>query len=743
MSYKKVLIILLTFSLMFVFYGCTKDRGTTDVAKNITTYKEIILNDVLEAKNILSVGLDINNQPVLFILGKDSRKYIVLDENGAVKKEINTDFSGRPNVFTFDKNNNMYILADKPELNENREITSISKKLLFYDNESDSITENNVIGQLNDTTARSIEDTTRKIKVDSKGNIYALKLGGSIEVFDSNLNIKKVLDSTPYWDIEMDEEDNILALKYGRDDNILDKIDTNNYKTIWSKEYSYTDEPNKIYYNKNTKNLYGINAGWVARYDSKGNLTSRILNTGELSEIDMILDFMVDNSEEIYLLADCQDSYKLIKYIESKSETMANTGTEEEEKTEITVELTRDYDNLFTKAARKFEEINPDIKVTVNLYPDLDEYQYSDKLNTEIMAGKGPDILYLRPWDYIRTYIEKGILVNLDEVIEKDSEFIIKDYNTHIIDNARYKDELYTMPINYYQFYTFVLNEKLLDEKGINLDNNLNWKDVYALSKKLNENSLEQIYVLPKIDDWTLYELILLQDIDYYLNWNKKEAKFNSKEFIETLELMRSIKEDNILHPDLLWYEIMNATNYGEIKDLSNIAIYLGQTHSYGYIQGLGSFYDGFTAVSAPKGEYTGNRLYYSDFLAINSNSQHKEEVWEFIKFIITEEAQTFDERIIQGTFRINNNASQKQIDRMFEYQEKNKSYMEKNKSYFANEEDIEKLNRVIGNLNKPKTSEPLYDVIKEEVDRFLNGEKSAEEVAERLQNKADIYLNE
>ncbi|WP_352419677.1 extracellular solute-binding protein [Proteiniborus sp.] len=742
MGYKKVLIILLTLSLMFVFYGCTKENKTTDVAKDIKTYKEVILSEALEVENILDVCLNNNNDLVLSIIGKDSRKYVVLDENGDVNKEINTDFSGRPNIFTFDKNNNMYILADKPELNENREITSISKKLLFYDNESDSITEDNVIGQLNDTAARSIEDTTRKIKVDSKGNIYALKLGGSIEVFDSNLNIKKVLDSTPYWDIEMDEEDNLLALKYGRDENKLDKIDTNSYKTIWSKEYSYTDGPNKIYYNKNTKNLYGINAGWVAKYDSKGDLTSRILNTGELSDIDMILDFMVDNSEEIYLTADSQDGYKLIKYIESNSETVANTGVEDE-KTEIIVELTRDYDNLFTKAAKRFGEINPDIKVTVNLYPDLDEYQYSDKLNTEIMAGKGPDILYLRPWNFIRTYIEKGILVNLDEVIEKDNEFNIEGYNTHIIDNSRYNDELYTMPINYYQFYTFVLNEKLLEEKGITLDDNLTWKDVYALSEKLNENSNEQIYVLPKMDDWSLNELILMQDIDHYLDLDKKEAKFNTEEFIEALELMKSIKEDNIMHPDLLWYEIMNATNYGEIKDLSNIAIYLGQTHSYAYIQGLGSFYDGFTAVSAPKGEYTGDRLYYSDYLAINSNSQHKEEVWEFIKFIITEEAQTFDDRIIQGTFRINNNASQKQIDGMFEYQNKYPDQMEKDKSYFANEEDIDELNRIIGNLNKPKTSEPIYDVIQEEVNRFLSGEKSAEEVAEQLQNKADIYLHE
>lgn len=53
---------------------------------------------------------------------------------------------------------------------------------------------------------------TIKIEADSKGNIYVLKLNGSIEVFDDSFNSKKVLDSIAYKDIEIDEEDNLLAL---------------------------------------------------------------------------------------------------------------------------------------------------------------------------------------------------------------------------------------------------------------------------------------------------------------------------------------------------------------------------------------------------------------------------------------------------------------------------------------------------------------------------------------------------
>ncbi|SDY97749.1 ABC-type glycerol-3-phosphate transport system, substrate-binding protein [Proteiniborus ethanoligenes] len=741
MKPKKVIIILLVLLLIVTLYGCTTENKTAGVNKNTeVTYREIILNDVLEAEHITNIGLNKNNELIAYIAG-DSRKYVVLDENTEAKKEVNIDFDGRASIFTLDNSNNMYILSEIPETNENKDIVKISKKLFSYNNGSNSITENNVIGELTDTTARSTEEITKKIRIDSKGNIYALKLGGKIEVFDSKFNSKKILDSTLYTDIDIDEEDNLLAIRRNIEERVLDKIDTSNYKIILSKEYDYNDLPRSIYYNKNTKSLYGISTGWIVKYDSNGNMVKRLLNTGELSDIEFIFDFVVDDSEEIYITADAEGSYKLIKYTTSSSET--EIGTEKHDRRiEITIELTQDYGNKITKAAKKFGEKNPDVKVTVNLYPDLDWGQYNDKLNAELIAGKGPDILYLRGGEPIRTYMEKGMLVNLDEMIENDSEFNIEDYNTHIIDNSRYKDKLYTMPIDYYYFYCFVLNQELLDEKGVDVGEDLIWKDIYALSKKLNENSTEQIYVLPKIDDYMLFNWMVLSDLDYYIDWDKKEAKFNSEEFIEALKLFKAIKEDNVMHPNLEWIDIANDMHNDE--DLKNIAMYTGQTHAYHYIRSIGSVFNGFNAISVPKGEYTGNREYGSEFLAINANSKHKELVWEFIKFMMTEEMQTIDSYIFQVHFHINNNASKRQIDELvFEEQEKNKEYLEKQGKYFATEGDVERLNKIIGNLNKPSMSEPFETIIYEEAQPFFNGEKTAEELAKQLQNKAEIYLNE
>ncbi|MGF7058759.1 extracellular solute-binding protein [Brassicibacter mesophilus] len=727
-----ILLLILILLLIITSYGCTGKKEALDTNGNNLSYKEAILSDALGIDYVSAININNKNELVLCTEG-DNTKYIVLNEKGEVQKEITLDFDGRADLFTINSEDNIYILSELSRKNENDDMVGLDTELLYYNNEGNSINEDSIIAQSSDNTARTVQDRTVKVEADSKGNIYELKSNGSIEVYDNNLKSKKIIGSVQYWDIQIDEEDNLFALHK----NTLEKIDTSSYKTIWSKEYKNTDAPGSIYYNRNTRSLYGENSNWILKYDLEGNMTNRILSTGELSTIEYIIDFTVDNNEEIYVIGENQDKYNLIKYIKSEEE--IEERQDEEEKTEITIELLKDWGNIFGVAARKFEEQYPNIKVTIKRNPDLDKEQYREKLNTELMAGRGTDILLLSSEDSLITYIEKGILVDLDDMIEKDTDFNIDDYNKNIIDLTRYKEKLYTMPINYHKFYISVLNTKLLDEKGISLDDTMTWRDLYNLSRKLNKNSKEKIYVLPKVQEDILFEQIILQDVGYYLDKDKKEARFNSKEFIDTLELFKDIKEDDIMHPELTWYRIFQEFDRLE-TELNKIAIILEEINEYYYINYSGAYFnDSFKAVSAPKGEYTGNRLFYSDFLSINTNSKHKEEAWEFIKFVLTEEVQKRDE----GRIHINNEANKKQISEMFEQQEKTKNALKKSNLYFIKEEDIKEMNRIIGNLNKVRVNDSFYTIIYDEIQPFIKGEKTAEETAKMIQNKAEIYLLE
>lgn len=79
MRYKKLIITLLVLLLMIIFYGCTHDNKTADVNKDAkASYREVILNDALEAEHITNIYLNKNNELVAYI-AVESGKYVVLD----------------------------------------------------------------------------------------------------------------------------------------------------------------------------------------------------------------------------------------------------------------------------------------------------------------------------------------------------------------------------------------------------------------------------------------------------------------------------------------------------------------------------------------------------------------------------------------------------------------------------------------------------------------------------------------
>ena len=65
-------------------------------------------------------------------------------------------------------------------------------------------------------------------------------------------------------------------------------------------------------------------------------------------------------------------------------------------------------------------------------------------LNTELMAGQGPDVLFLDNLD-IDNYYEKGILENITDIVNNNESSLF----TNIIDSYRRDDILYCVPTSF------------------------------------------------------------------------------------------------------------------------------------------------------------------------------------------------------------------------------------------------------------------------------------------------------
>jgi ABC-type glycerol-3-phosphate transport system substrate-binding protein len=240
---------------------------------------------------------------------------------------------------------------------------------------------------------------------------------------------------------------------------------------------------------------------------------------------------------------------------------------------------------------------------------------------------------------------------------------------------------------------------------------------------------------------------MVVSDIDYYLGVNDKKVKFNTQEFIDILNLCKNIKTSNLAHPQIGYEE------FPESPSRENIAFFLNQTISqYEDILGFNNVFNSdWKILSMPKGEHDKTTKIYGNFCGINSNSKYKDEAWEFIKFLLSEKIQAFNNPLngIDG-IPMNNKARKilalSTIEDQKKYkQNKPERFMEKN-LYLITAADINTIDSIANNIGKysyNRTDKEITKIIGEQLDLFLEDEISAEETAKRIQNKIEIMINE
>ncbi len=729
---SRAMLIALVIVLVCLLSGCKggKEASNDQVVEDSFMYQEIILSDLLGIKNFNSINL--SHKDEIGVYNYDKAELSILGKNEEKAEKIELGRGGR-NLFAFSENDDIYMLTQEYERNGDNEIIKIKRQLHIYSQENEEIAYESEIKEIGNS--ENVKDEIiRKIKIDSRGNIYTLKLNGSIEIFDEKLNSLNKLEKDTYWDMDLDENDNLITLRYTKTyEKILEGMDTKKYSVIWQKEYPKEQGPYMIYYNKDTKTLYGLNRSIISKYDVEKDAISKLLDYSKLSAVEYVDAIAVDKDEVIYVCGSFKDESKLFQYIKTDEKTAAANDI----KKEINFEA-RDYVNYFSNAAKQFEKENPQIKVNVTNIVDIPYEEYSERLNTELMVGKGPDIICGFGY-YTKDYMDKGLMVNMDEMIKTDEEFHINDYYSSVIDGSRYNDCLYTLPLTYL-FDCFVANEKLLEEKGIEISDDWTWKDFYDIAQKINEGPSDTEYFLfPQlINSWLPLNLMIFQDIDYYVDKDKKIARFNTPEFIDVLKMYESIKEQGLIHPDIEESSLIQSP--GSI-DASNILFYYnsGTSINYGASDWLGEiFKNGFRILPVPKGIHTGTRYFEGQNLYINKSTKYKDECWEFIKYLLSEEMQK--QLAERNDYVINKKAEDYALKNLRDYQLQNPKQFK----HIIKDEEVEQLRNVINNgLNTSRFYDELGTIIEEEIRDFMDNKKSAEETAKGIQNKVQLYLNE
>lgn len=250
------------------------------------------------------------------------------------------------------------------------------------------------------------------------------------------------------------------------------------------------------------------------------------------------------------------------------------------------------------------------------------------KISTEIMAGKGPDIISLNQKLPFEKLIDNGSFADIDELAELyKSDIDFDDYNSTIMDCGIYNGKRYIIPIAYCP-NILITTQEILDKYNLG-NTNFSFKEL-----EIRLSDKDHSYALFGNKDET-YKFFLSY-VNEYVDFYNKTTEFSSDEFTESLDYIgKMIRNDNSRKEGTTWDIIGNYLF--RTSQLSFDGSMMSTLNSYFYIYNNNS-----TPVIIPNYNKKVNAVsaFVQCGIALNNNSNNKEKALAFIQYVLSYDIQ-------------------------------------------------------------------------------------------------------
>lgn len=477
--------------------------------------------------------------------------------------------------------------------------------------------------------------------------------------------------------------------------------------------------------------------GGIIQYDIEADQISILIEEDELIELldirnKPIIHLAVDTDSRIMLCTrNVEKSIDELFFI-SKGE-----GSDEDQQKQLLKVYSLKDNSMIRQSLQLYEENNPNVSVEYRVgYTGTDGITVSDairNLNTEIMAGTGPDVLVLDslPWE---EYVDKGILENISDIVEKNKDNLFEN----VIDSCNQND-LYILPTTFTIPFIIGNEEVIAAQDTTELIECLNCqeKDIPVMAKGNFSTAAIDLFVTSGIGS---DELQVSEVTQYYLD-------------MDVLKHLCGIDSG-----DLEQYSLqMKAQMYPYLYSTVGLDIYMNRAqsgittvaYSDNYIE-MKSAAEEKKLNFAPLNLNNGNSFIPSEILGISAMSAEKNLAKDFMAFYISQNVQDMN---TMG-FSINRQSMKKGFAITAESKEYSILYDDGTntdledakglKLYTLTEKNFEKIITLVETLDSPVIVDVLVlENIMEQADRVLFYGVNAEIAAEEVCNEMSLYLNE
>lgn len=404
--------------------------------------------------------------------------------------------------------------------------------------------------------------------------------------------------------------------------------------------------------------------------------------------------------------------------------------------------LLQDFAEPYTeKCAEAYSRTHPGIRIYVERMDGSDDYEWS-KLLERIKKGDGPDIV-LTNRRKLSDLKEAGIICNLSDCLDEND---LNDLFQGALQYGEFDSQLYALPCNVEMEALIVSNSTLTDKKWTPTE----MMDMYETWKSKHNGEGRFVSAYCSVDASGILGILCLNKIERvgFVDVDNNVCDFKNETFYRILRFCR----DNAETPQGLGsYKQTDELIDDFVKERA-FTIYLGGGLApfSNYVNILG---DNYHVIGYPSVDDSGVFVSCNSGVALNSLSNNKEIATDFITALIGE-----DYQVKYTTEWLNKDVLRKHVKDAFEmtnHSEHDTHHLEEPAFEINSRAHVPLAGKPDGTsyleeyITYMDSGVPLsieydiQDIILEETSSFFSGEKTEQEVADIIQNRVQIYLDE
>ncbi len=378
----------------------------------------------------------------------------------------------------------------------------------------------------------------------------------------------------------------------------------------------------------------------------------------------------------------------------------------------------------------KFNKTNEEYRIKVKTYVDDSYSNYEDAItqfNTEIATGSMADIIIIPAYESIdyANLAAKGVFADLNEFFENDPEIKKDDFITNVFDTLSIDGKLYGIADS------FSILSLVGKTEDVGDGDSWTFADVKALMEK-HPDAMLMDYITKEY----AIQFLTRYSMDSFYNVETGECSFNSQEFIDVLELANSFPTEYNWDEDT--YESQPSKLRSGKVLLCDVYIY--SFDEYQLYEGL--YNADVNYIGYPTASGSGSVAQFNDIMTISAKSKNKDGAWEFIRQFITPEAQ----EDIQWEIPVNKQCFEDLLTEAMNNENEGSWYYDdvEVKMGKLTEEDAQNIRDLVyGITSSASYNEEMYNIILEDAKAYFEGDKSAQEVADIIQSRVQLYVDE